>query len=157
MIRLRSSTRAWQDVLETAWNTLEMGRTIDPERLQEARRDARAVVNLAFDEGLYDGLWWSHPRHDGLAPEFRVPTDRRYPRSGWDITDLGDALTTATHLLLKCAETGTPIPPRLHMDTTRALEELRAAREQLAAHILDLIEAEDPPAFDTERPGQGAA
>jgi hypothetical protein len=144
MIRLRSSTRDWQDVLETAWNTLETGRAVDPERLQQACRDARAAVNLAFDEGLYDGLWWSHPRHDGLAPEFRVPTDPRYPRSGWDITDLGDALATATQLLLECAEGSPPIPPRLYTDTTRALEELRAAREHLAARILDLIEAEDP-------------
>ncbi|GAA3918517.1 hypothetical protein GCM10022244_29680 [Streptomyces gulbargensis] len=138
MIRLRSGTRAWQDLLEEAWAELRAGRPVDAGRLAQACGQARQAVNDAFDEGLYEGLWWTHPRqHNVLAPELRIPSHPRFRNNGWDITDLGDALAYTTSVLVEAAHHGPPLTGELQRKATAAFTALRAARNELAAHILN--------------------
>ncbi len=57
IIRIRTSTRDWSDLLARTIQDLGLGRTVDIERFDEQVLAARAEAQAAFDQALHDGLW----------------------------------------------------------------------------------------------------
>lgn len=148
---MRSTTRAWQLLLNDTLKELWHGRPVDPGAFSEACRAARKAVNEAFDEALHDGLWFAHAgsartlMRDGSMMQALRRNDH-----GVDVHALGQALGDATSALSACVEAGCPLPEDLLLEASSQLRHLDLARESLAAYTVGRlvalgVEVERPP------------
>ncbi|MFE7095887.1 hypothetical protein [Streptomyces erythrochromogenes] len=142
LLRMRSTTRAWQLFLEDTLDELWRGQPVDQEAFSGACRAARAAVNEAFDEALHDGLWFAHA---GSAQTLigRGSMLRAVTRSdhGVDVTMLGAALPTATRAVSDCIGAGCPLPDDLLRSANTALRSVDTGRESLNAYIAGRLTA----------------
>ncbi|MEV0530148.1 hypothetical protein AB0I66_42770 [Streptomyces sp. NPDC050439] len=139
---MRSTTRAWQLLLNDTLTELWHGRPVEPGAFSEACRAARKAVNEAFDEALHDGLWFAHAGSartlmgDGSMMQALTPNDH-----GVDVHALGAALSDATSALTACVEAGCPLPEDLLRQANSRLSHLDLARESLSAYTVGRLAA----------------
>ncbi|WP_306336767.1 hypothetical protein [Streptomyces sp. KL118A] len=57
VVRIRSSTRKWHQILEDTYQDLKDDRTVSLDRFDEVINQVKEEATAALDEALYDGLW----------------------------------------------------------------------------------------------------
>lgn len=142
LMRMRATTRDWHLLLSDTFHDVMQGRPVEPEAFTERWHAARSAVNGAFDEALHDGLWFAHAGAvrallgTGSVMRALTPTDH-----GVDVTTLGGALASATHVIADCVKAGSPLPEDQVARARTALRRLGVAREALGAHIVGRMAA----------------
>lgn len=134
IIRMRTTTRAWADLLARAVQDLELGRPVDIERFDAEVSEARIKAQDSLDNALHDGIWirqsyYGYPAQLLPSRQSEQPSMRVFA-----------ALGLVTGLTRAAAIRGGPLDQSRALELREALDQADEVRGALSATLLNRLE-----------------
>lgn len=132
IIAMRTTTRAWADLLSRSIQDLELGRSVDVEQFDAEVSVARSKTQSALDHALHDGVWISQSSY-GFPPNSRNQRRVEQPR-------ILAALGQVTALTRAAAIKAEPLSSAQTEQLRLALDRADEARGTLSGALLNRLE-----------------
>ncbi|MGQ4713935.1 hypothetical protein ACUN22_09635 [Streptomyces anulatus] len=130
IISMRTTTRAWSDLLARTVQDLELRRPVTVEAFDSLVTSARDKAEAALDHALHDGIWIAQSAYG-----FPMTADRPGEQSR-----VLAALRLVTELIRAAVIRGQPLNPPQALELRQALDRADAARGTLNTKLLNRLE-----------------